>query len=670
VAWAGTQSAGESGGGASAGGIVDAPARRQLSKFDKIAQKREVIGEKLLKKAFPGNISAWMKKRYAAAKSAKEPMEQDLLKAQRQRNAEYEPALLGIINETGGSADYMPITADKCRALLAWIADVMMTNARPWSLHPTPIPDLQEEAVMAIKESVIQDVSSGVLPPENAYEAGSIYADYLNADNERQANDRASKMEDTIADQITESNFDVEFRAFLDDFVTYPTAVFAGPFVRPKQVLSWEGNKPIVKQELKLMFERISPFDVYPSPTMRNFDESYFFIRQVVDRQYIHDLRPLPGFSSGMIDHVLMQPPKGTVGDSADDQERNELEDRPDQQMSEAADDQVTILKYWGTARGRDLVEWGRSDTEIADPEKMYEIEAWMIGDFVIRAVLNPDPLGRRSHYSTSYEKKPGSFWGHSVPDRMAPIQDIINSACRALVNNMSITSGPQILVNRDALPPGTDILSHQAFRVWPYQAGYASNSSGKPPVEFYQPQSTVDKLMQVFQYFRELADDASGIPRYVHGNSEIGGAGSTASGLSMLLGASARGVKLAIYNIDLDVMQKVIDKMFTFNMLHNPDPSIKGDVSIVSAGALALLNRDHLQARRQEFADRVNNPMDHQIIGVEERAVLLRQIGESLEFKPGVIPSQKELVERLARMAQAATEQDPAGEQLTQEGA
>ena len=91
---------------------------------------------------------------------------------------------------------------------------------------------------MAIKESVIQDVSSGVLPPENAYEAGSIYADYLNADNERQANDRASKMEDTIADQITESNFDVEFRAFLDDFVTYPTAVFAGPFVRPKQAIS------------------------------------------------------------------------------------------------------------------------------------------------------------------------------------------------------------------------------------------------------------------------------------------------------------------------------------------------------------------------------------------------------------------------------------------------
>jgi len=661
------QSPGESSRSGGAGGIVSSGARTQLKGMDRLAETRETAANKVLSTAFPGNLSAFLKRKWNNAHSAKEPMEQELFKSQRQRNAEYEPGLLGIVKEVGGSEDYMPITADKCRALLAWIVDVLLTTGeRPWSLRHTPVPDLPQEAIQAIQEEVVNLVMTGQLPEEAAFEASALYADYLKDQSVREAAERAKKMETQIEDNLVESNFDEEFRAFLDDFVTFPTAILAGPFIRPKKVTKWEGGKLSIQTDLRLMFERVSPFDIYPGPTMRHLNEGYFFHKETADRQYLYELRPLPGFNTTMIDYVLAQPNTGSLSTGVDEQERNDLEDRPQQQIFENEDSQVTIYKYWGQARGRDLVEWGRNDSEIADPEKMYEIEAWMVNDIIIRAVLNPHPLGIRPYYSSSYEKKPGSFWGFSVPDRMRNIQDIINAACRSLVNNMSITAGPQIIVNNDAIPSGLDIMHHQAFRVWPYQGGYASNPSGKPPIEFYQPQSTVEKLMGVFQYFRELADDASGIPRYVHGNSEIGGAGSTASGLSMLLGASARGVKLAIYNIDIDIIHKIVDALFTFNMLYNPDSSIKGDVNIVSAGALALLNRDQLQQGRQEFSDRTNNEMDSQIIDLEGRAELLRQIAGPLELNPGVIPTREELAERLIRMAEAARAEEIAGDQQT----
>lgn len=622
---------------------------KQLQAFDKVQKDIDKEFDKLQSDPFGGNLTSFLKQKWERARVAKEEIGDILNDNLRQRNSEYGATTSSEIDRVGGSKDFMPLTSEKCRALLAWLTDVLMTTGqKTWSLRPTTMPDLPEAAIGQIVQTVMYEVMEGYYPQDDAKEWGGRYAEKLQEDMKNEAREKARRMEEVITDQMEEGDWAEEFAKFLDDFVTYPTAIMAGPFLRPHKSLKWVDNQPIVEKVIRLTFERVSPHDFFPGPSMVHCQHNYFFHSVPTDMGYLQELRGVEGFNSPMINAVLQGRQKsGSVGMDGNQQERENLEDRNQQQGSDD-DDQIRILKYFGQARGEDIVKWGKSSKGIADPNRLYEVEAWLVDDFVIRAVLNPDPLGRRPYSATSYEKKPGSFWGFSVPDRISNIQGIVNATCRSLMNNLAISAGPQIMVDKEQLAEGQEINYHQAFRVWMLRGGPLSSSAGRrQPIEFYQPANNANSLMGVFQYFKEQADDASGIPRYVQGNSEIGGAGQTASGLSMLLGASARGVKLAIHNIDQDVIQEMVMRCFEFNMLHNPDQQIKGDIMIVPIGALELINRDNLQVRRQEFADRTANPVDFEIMGKKGRAHILRSLSQGLEFTTDVIPDEQELLEQ-----------------------
>ena len=52
------------------------------------------------------------------------------------------------------------------------------------------------------------------------------------------------------------------------------------------------------------------------------------------------------------------------------------------------------------------------------------------------------------------FEKVPGTVHGHGLPDILEDLQQICNATLRALVNNMGISSGPQVVVNTEFLDP------------------------------------------------------------------------------------------------------------------------------------------------------------------------------------------------------------------------
>ena len=54
-----------------------------------------------------------------------------------------------------------------------------------------------------------------------------------------------------------------------------------------------------------------------------------------------------------------------------------------------------------------------------------------------------------------------------------------------------------------------------------------------------------------MFDKFRQLADEATGIPSYSHGATGVQSTTRTASGMSMLMGAAALSIKTVIKNID-----------------------------------------------------------------------------------------------------------------------
>jgi hypothetical protein len=261
----------------------------------------------------------------------------------------------------------------------------------------------------------------------------------------------------------------------------------------------------------------------------------------------------------------------------------------------------------------------------VPDYQKFYECEVWVVGDITIRAILNPNPLGRRPIFSTSYRKIPGSFWGQGVICLTYDTNRVCNAAARSLVRNMGYSSGPlgEVVSDRVAdTDDPTDLRPYKIALVGPDMSG-----TGAAAYRFHNVQSVAPDLMAVFEAHMKIADDLSGIPSYVLGNPQVAGAGRTMGGLSMLMGNAAKGIKNVMLNVDRDVISGLVYAYFIYNMLTSKDDSIKADAKVVAKGASGLLQRELAQTRTIELLQLLTPYIEKWDMLPDGIKVLLREV-------------------------------------------
>jgi hypothetical protein len=608
-------------------------------------------------------IAAHIHKVWQIARDARKfsNVEERMLRNMRARRAEYDPDKLAAIREMGGAEIYAGITSVKCRAAAGWIRDVMLGTGveRPWSIRPTPVPELPAEIneviVAEAAKPIAQALMAGVPVDMNqSVQLVSNLRDQALAAVREESAKRAERMADKMEDQLVEGGFLEALDAFIDDLTVYPTAVLKGPVVRRKPRLTWDGGQePTVNQELVLEWERVSPFDFYPCPSMENVQQGDLIQKHQLSRYELQQLKGVDGYDSGAIDKVLTDYRMGHNAWLYETAIANEAEGKPSVSWASNPDQLIDALQFWGSVPGQFLLDWGMKPEQVQDPTQEYHVEAWLIGSYVIKAVLNYDPLCRKPYYTASYEKIPGSIWGNSVADLVRDPQVIANATARALVNNMAMASGPQVGIKVDRLATGERITSLQPWRIWQMTTDPMAGSTDKA-VEFFQPSSNAGELMAVFDRWTELADEYSGIPRYLTGDT-TGGAGRTASGLSMLISNAGKSIKQVIGNVDIGVFKPMLERLYYHNMRYADDPDLKGDVQVVARGASALIAKEAAQVRRQEFLAATANPIDMQIMGIEGRGAVLREVAKGLDMNTDkIVPPPEVLKMKLAAAAAA----------------
>lgn len=606
------------------------------------------------------SLSAYVRRCYEEAKTAKSDVTERLLRAERQRRGVYDPDKLAMIRDTGGSDIFMMLTDIKCRAAESWIKDVMLsTGEKSWSLRPTAEPEVPDVLRNEIIEAVtleadqVQSVGIGVNPQTIEKRMEEIHAEVKKRLMEH-AKDASMKMERRILDKMQDSKFDSTLSEIIYDFVTFPAAFIKGPMIRTKKVMKWGSNwQPKVEETIVEDFERVSPYDIFPSPNATTCQDGYLIHRHQMTRADIEVLRSTPSFDQKAIDEVLRLYGRSGLRELVQsDTERNLLEGRNNTLIGTEL---IESVEFWGSVSGYMLKEWGMTDVE---DYREYEVNVWMVGSYVIKCVKNPDPLDRRPYSKASWESIPGAFWGLALPEMMTDIQTVCNAAARALANNMGIASGPQVEVSVDRLPDGEDLTKIYPWKIW--QTTSDRTGGGQPAVRFYQPSMNADALLAVYQYFQRIADEVTGVPNYIYGSGQASGAGRTASGLSMLMENAAKGIKQAILSLDAATTD-VIHRLYDHLMIYDDDNSIKGDMQIVPAGVVGTLLKESVQQRRNEFLQLTSNPVDIQIMGPSGRAMLLREAAKALNMDiDKIIPDPEKVMEAQKMLSEMAAQQQP----------
>ena len=603
-------------------------------------------------------LSQYVTTCWEAAKQAKDPIQQIMIKSKRSISGEYEPEKLAKIKAMGGSSIYMRLADEKSNAAKAWIIDTMLpADQMPFGVDPTPVPELNHFEEQAIRRSVMaetqMDLRMGVvsIPQDVAAKIEEIEVEIQR----RQRN--ASKkydaaVENKIKDTVVESNWEEAFKDFISNMVDYPSGIFKGPELYRKRVITrdQQGN-PKIESQIKVRFRAPSPLDIYPSPSSTGPNNGYLFEKHTLTRKALNELKGVPQYDEMAINLVLEEYGRGGLRRwlwETNQQEINRLARRHN--VDHDPDGTIDALQFWGSVQGIWLTEHG---IHVDDVWAEYEVEVWQIGRYIIKCAINENPFGDRGYYVTSFRRSPGQFWGKGVPELIADDCDMCNAAARNLVNNMGISSGPQVGVDKSVIPAGETLATITPMKIWQFDMSKITNGT-RPPMWFFQPEVVVDQLIKVYEFFSDRADNTTGIPKYSYGQQGGGGALGTATGFSMMMSNASRAIKQVISNVD-SVIEGTINGVRDHLVLYDPDPIMrKGDIKIVAKGASSLVAKEQRQIRMNEMLQIALNPIVLQTIGHEGFAELLRKVFQGADLDADdIVPSKDEVIRNQILMSQ-----------------
>ena len=452
----------------------------------------------------------------------------------------------------------------------------------------------------------------------------------------------ARRLEKLILDQIEESNGSVELRSAIFEACLLGTGIIKGPFTYNKTLHKYSdtGNgREYTPETVKVpKMEFVSIWDFYPDPNARNMEEAEFVIqRHRLNRNQVLDLANRPFFNKqAIMDCVRMGAKYNKKSWETDiDLEKSQYPD--------IENNRFEVLEYWGTIDAMSAREEGLELDESIDDMEEVQVNVWMIRDKVIRIVQNPFKPFRTPYQSFVYEKNPYTFFGIGVPENMDDAQQIMNGHARMAIDNLALAGNLIFDVDESAL------ASNQTMEVFPGKI--FKRQAGSPGQSIYGlkfPNTAVEN-MQMFDKFRQLADESTGLPSYSHGQTGVQSMTRTASGMSMLMGAASLNIKTVIKNIDDQLIKPLGEALFQWNMqFYEGDLPIHGDLEIKATGSSSLMKKEVRSQRLTMFLQTVQNPAIAPFVRMSE---VIKELAHSLDLDPAEILNTKDEAEIYAKI-------------------
>ena len=465
----------------------------------------------------------------------------------------------------------------------------------------------------------------------------------------------ARRMEKLIHDQIEESNGASEIRSALFEASLFGTGIIKGPFNFNKTLNRWskgeDGKRtysPITVRVPRIEF--VSIWDFFPDPNATTIEEAeYVFHRHRMNRTQLRSLSKLPYFDKNAVRECLQMGPNYVEKDY-----EQELKD--DSRSEEYGASQFEVLEYWGVMDAEYARQVGMDLPEEVDDLDEIQINAWICNSKMLRAVVNPFKPHRVPYHAFSYERNPYSFFGIGIAENMDDSQKIMNGHARMAIDNLALSGSLVFDVDETALVGGQnmEIYPGKVFRRQAGVPGTAINGLKFP--------NTSNENMMMFDRFRQLADEQTGIPSYSHGQTGVQSMTRTASGMSMLLGAASLNIKTVIKNLDDFLLKPLGEAYFQWNMQFlESDLGVEGDLEVRATGTSSLMQKEVRSQRLTTFLQTVQNPAVAPFVKINK---LISELAYSLDLDPDELLNDPEEAAMMAQIIGMQNAGQNAGEE------
>jgi len=452
----------------------------------------------------------------------------------------------------------------------------------------------------------------------------------------------ARRMEKLIHDQIDESKGSSEIRNALLESALLGTGIVKGPFNFNKKLNKWtkdeEGNRVYSPLEVRVpRIEFVSCWDFYPDPAATSIEECEYVIhRHKMNKSQLRQLRNMPYFDEDAIRMALQNGPNYEEKDY-------ESQLRDDANIDEAYTAHYEVLEYWGIMDAEYAREVGIELDEDIDDLDEVQINAWVCGNTLLRAVVNPFTPYRIPYHAFPYEKNPYNFFGIGVAENMDDSQQIMNGHARMAIDNLAMAGSLVFDVDESALVGGQsmEIYPGKIFRRQAGMPGQAIHGLKFP--------NTAPENMMMFDKFRQLADEQTGIPSYSHGQTGVQSMTRTASGMSMLLGAASLNIKTVIKNLDDFLLRPMGEAFFQWNMqFFEGSLDIEGDLEVKATGTNSLMQKEVRSQRLTMFLQTAQSPAVAPFVKISK---LISELAYSLDLDPDEILNDPEEAAMMAQI-------------------
>ena len=558
--------------------------------------------------------------------------------------------------DTEKSRVFVKVTKTKVLAAYGQITDVLFSSGKfPIGVDPTQVPDASSTYAHINKNEKKQEQPE---EEENPYgfsgdgkelPKGATYDDILGGLSDKYngeaeftegpspdlkampqiepAQESADNMKKLILDQLEENNATKELRHTLFEMALLGTGVLKGPFTFEKDLHRWTqdpetgSSSYTPSKKVVPMVEAVSCWDFYPDPEATKIEDcNYVIQRHKFTSSQLRALTKRPFFRDEEIISVLQEGPNYQVKGY-----EHRLQDRENE--TEFEKERFEVLEYWGKMDKKLAEEAGLDIDLLSDDLDEVQVNCWVSGQRVLRLVLNPFTPARLPYLVTPYELNPYQFFGVGVPENMEDSQTIMNGHARMAIDNLALAGNLVFDVDETMLVPGQDLKVYPG-KIFRRQSGMPGQS-----IHGLKFPNTAQENLQMFDKFRQLADESTGIPSYSHGQTGVQSTTRTAAGMSMLMGAAALNIKTVIKNVDDFLLKPLAQSLFQWNMQFNSDvPAIVGDLEVSAKGTQSLMMKEVRSQRLMTLLQVGANPTIAPFIKYH---AVLREIAKTLDLDP-----------------------------------